>query len=48
MMFENWSACEPEIWVPLFHGGTLLQYVDATVSKENCVQRTVSLLNFLI
>ena len=47
-IFEKWSACEPEIWVPLFHGGTSLQYVDATVTKEDCVQWTVSLLNFLI
>ena len=33
MIFENWSAHEPETWVPPSQGGTLLQYVDATVTR---------------
>ena len=38
MIFENRSACEPEIWAPPSHGGTSLQYVDAPVTKEDGVQ----------
>ena len=48
MIFENQSAREPETWVPPSQGETLLQYMDATVTKEHCVQWTVSLLNFLV
>ena len=48
MIFENWSTCEPEIWVPPSQSGTLLQYVDATKTKEDCVQWTVSVLNFFV
>ena len=48
MIFENWSTCEPEIWVPPSHSETLLQYVDVMETKEDCVQWTVSLLNFFV
>lgn len=48
MIFENWSTREPETWVAPSQGGTSLQYMDATVTKEDCVQWTVSLLNFLV
>ncbi len=48
MICENWSAHEPETWVPPSQGRTLVQYMDATVTKEACVQWTVSLLNFLV
>jgi len=34
MIFENWSAHEPETWVPPSQGGTLP--MDATVTKEDC------------
>ena len=48
MICENWSAHEPETWVPPSQGGTLVQYMDATVTKEDCVQWTGRLLNFLV
>ena len=48
MIFENRSACELGAGIPPSRGGTLLPYVDATVTKEACVQWTVSLLNFLV
>ena len=34
---ENWSTREPETWVPPSQGGTLLQFVDATATEEDCV-----------
>lgn len=45
---EDQSAREPETWVPPSQGGTLLQNVDATVTKEDCVQWTGSLRHFLV
>jgi len=45
---EKWSAREPEAWVPPSQGGTLVQYMDATVTKEDWVQWTGRLLNFLV
>ncbi|KFZ49483.1 hypothetical protein N321_00090, partial [Antrostomus carolinensis] len=50
-IFGNQLARELEAWVPPDNKGTLLQYVDdlliATETKENCMEWTVSLLNFL-
>lgn len=46
-VFENQSACEPKFWVPPSQSRNLLQYMDATVTKEDCVERTASVLNFL-
>lgn len=36
MIFENRSACELGAGIPPSRGGTLLPYVDATVTKEAC------------
>ncbi|NXD88926.1 POL5 protein, partial [Halcyon senegalensis] len=50
-IFGNQLAKELNNWTPPDNRGTLLQYVDdlliATETKENCIQWTVSLLNFL-
>ncbi|KFQ11617.1 hypothetical protein N330_13711, partial [Leptosomus discolor] len=50
-IFENQLARELETWEPPSKEGTLLQYVDdlliATKTKLECIQWTVSLLNFL-
>ena len=47
----NQLAPKLETWTPPSQTGTLLQYVDdllvATTTKEDCAQRTESLLNFL-
>lgn len=40
MIFESWSTREPETWVPPSQGRNLLQYVDITETKEDCVQWT--------
>ena len=50
-IFGNQLARELEAWNPPSRDGTLLQYVDdlliATETKPDCIQWTVSLLNFL-
>ncbi|NXH68110.1 POK8 protein, partial [Hydrobates tethys] len=50
-IFGNQLAREIEAWNPPSQNGTLLQDVDdllmATETKEECVQWTISLLNFL-
>lgn len=51
MISGSQLACELEAWAPPAQDWTLLQYVAntliATVTKEDCVQWSVSLLNFL-
>lgn len=50
-IFGNRLAQELETWDPPSKEGTLLQYVDdfliATETREDCIQWTISLLNFL-
>ncbi|KFP96428.1 hypothetical protein N329_07268, partial [Haliaeetus albicilla] len=50
-IFGNQLARELETWDPPSKEGTLLQYVDdlliATETREDCIQWTISLLNFL-
>ena len=48
MIFENWSTREPEIWVPPSHSGILLRHFCSHRNKEDCVQWTVSVLNFFV